>query len=195
MIGYIYEIKPYDGVASVVEARTQAMGYIVSLSLSTSQLMHDTKPTGIGYDWSNRSWDVGRARIPSEIEYIPVPGGELIVWFEGEGAIMYADSRWTRSQRERFKDLPPIILHDWKEHITDEGRLEAYRDFIDNELDWGDWEEVEPEVLLPQPLPEPGMLEELAKSFGVSIIVVGCGYALYKIGSIYLLGPFGFVLP
>jgi RHS repeat-associated protein len=192
-LGYVYEIKPHYGQMSIINAKVQLQGYLNALSLHSSRLAHSSDPEGIGYDWRGLSWEAGILPIPPRTEIILLTGGEqLIVWFEGDGAIMYAKSNWSRVQPEAFKELPSIIAYDWLKWLKDQGREADYKDQIEN-LDWeGD---LATENAIGSPFPLPDIVEDIAKATGISIgWIVGC-YAVYKLGSIFTLGPGSFALP
>ncbi|MDH5647603.1 MAG: hypothetical protein OEZ01_16450 [Candidatus Heimdallarchaeota archaeon] len=46
-----------------------------------------------------------------------------MVWYAGSGAIMWADSRWVKTNPERIRKLPPFVVQKWDEHSDDDNNL------------------------------------------------------------------------
>ena len=121
MFGFVYDIKPYYGKHSVVEATFQAMDYVLALNaFDYLQEGVPADPFDGYYNWTDMEWFLGEFSLPKKIMFIPInPVGELAVWFAGSGAIMYADSRWVDSDPEKVFRLPRFVLVEWENHSND----------------------------------------------------------------------------
>jgi len=125
--GEVYEIEPYYGPQSVIKARVEADDkYRTALDMvrGTELLMGDT-PDGNTYDWRKVAWDVGDTPIPSQPKVIRRSrGGYYLIWYAGEGAIMYVESTWDDIQ------LPPRMI-DWLEmHQDDSEEVQQFYEMI-----------------------------------------------------------------
>ena len=112
--GYVYEIEPYYGQYMVGRAILQATGYVSSLTAASAFLSDPYEPTGGGYDWTPLRWGLGTSPIPVTPRLVPYGGQYLIVWYEGNGAIMYADSRWEQTRPDVWRRLPPPVIFEWE---------------------------------------------------------------------------------
>ena len=115
LTGYIYEIKPFDGPDSIARAQAQVSRYELELAATSPRLWDSLRPTGVGYDWRNLVWMPGYVPLPTGVAVLPFRDRSLAVWFAGSGAIMYADSDWTREYPDRIRRLPPYVFHAWRE--------------------------------------------------------------------------------
>ena len=123
--GYVYEIKPLEYVQgyykSVLKALGQVEWYTYTLNLYRYlQYDYGSEPNK-HHNWTNVKWQIGSLPLPKGVEFIPInPVGELAVWYEGNGVILYADSRWANNQTEKLRSLPGWVAKRWAQHADSE---------------------------------------------------------------------------
>ena len=143
--GYIYDIKRVGD--DLVLAQSQLQRYLNSLQFNQQNLSDSSEPEGIGYDWRDLSWERGIKPIPPKPEIVTLNGDQhFLVWYEGDGIIMYAWSRWKDTDPDKIRDIPIYIFYDWLKLLKEAGKNNEAKELEDVRKGDG--------VFIPGPIPQ-----------------------------------------